>query len=42
MEKITLKQICELMKKINESRDFEAYFSNGKPIIQTKFIEITK
>lgn len=36
---IKLKEICELMRKINESRDFEAYFSNGKPIIESRIIE---
>lgn len=37
---ITLKQICELMRKINESGEFEAYFSNGKPIIESRIIYI--
>lgn len=38
--KITLKQSLLLMKKINESKDFTSYFSNGKMVIESKIIQI--
>lgn len=39
---ITLKQIIELMEKINfeEGDRFECYFDAGKPVIQSKIIKI--
>lgn len=37
-QEITLKQMCELMKEINKSKNYEAYFKAGKPIIESRFI----
>lgn len=37
---ITLNEALKIMEQINKSKDFECYFSNGKPIIQSKIIEI--
>ena len=36
MKKITLKQATELIKKINESKEFNAFFSKGKVEIESK------
>jgi hypothetical protein len=39
-QKLTLKDNIELIKKINKSPDYNAYFSNGKIVIEENFITI--
>lgn len=35
----TLNQVIELMNKINETKDYYCYFSNGKLIVESRIIE---
>lgn len=39
---ITLNQSLELMKRINQSKDYECFFSAGKLTIQEKVIRLTE